>query len=750
MGIKFEKKRQIFHLFTKNFSYYIHINKLNYLVHLYHGKYLSDISKERVSERYAERYSFLENNKNRMDEDYYFSLLSSRFEVASHGKADKRNPYAIIEGEDGIDLTNFLYVSHKIVNGPIKEIELPHVKFKDADCKTLILNLKDEYRDIYLDLYYEVSEKYSCIVRFAKVQNKSSEDIKVKKLSSMELDFADSDYEILALKGAWGIDREVERIKVNHSHMKLGENHGARGFNYNPALAVCKNESTLDYGEVYGFVHIFSGDFAYEFKTDNLDQLRMTVGFNEETTQFLLKPNEELVTPQTIMVYSDEGLNKMSQLFHNLIRERIIIDNKYKNKERPIVLNSWEAMYFDFDTEKMKNFILEAKKLNIDLVCIDDGWFGHRNSDNSSLGDWFVNQDKINLKEVVDYAHSINMKIGIWIEPEMISPDSELFKAHPEYALYPRSKMTNPTLLRNQLVLDMCNDEAVDNVFNQLTAIFDNYPFDYVKWDFNRFLSEAYSETLPKERKLETHYRFILGTYKLLDRFTKRYPDILLETCSAGGGRFDLGMLYYSVQIWCSDETDIANRSLIQYATNIFYPLSTQGAHVSDRKLGTIQDKACLAFFGTYGYELDVLKLTNEEDKKKIIEFNNYYKQFHKAVTSGDYYAIYDPFKTNYISFNVVTKDKNLALVYFMLYRKEQTKARFIKLKGLDKDKYYFNSLTNDIYKGDFYMNVGLNISAILEAYASMLFVIKEVPAPIATIYRKTKQTDGGVRTKLI
>lgn len=745
MSIYFEEKRKIFHLSSGNYSYYIHINKLNYLIHLYDGEYLNDISKERVSERYMERYAYLDQQEV-CDEDYYFSMISSLMECASFGKADKRGAFAIIEGEDGIDITNFLYYSHKINNKYTYDYNLPHLRFKQNEAEELIIILKEETRNVFLELHYIISEKFNCLVRYSKIINKGNEKIIVKKISSMELDLNNDDYNIIALRGTWGNDTEVEEIPLNHSFTSISDNHGARGFYYNPSLALKAKDATYNTGNVYGFSYIYSGDFEYEFKVDEISNTRILVGFNKDFFQKCLNFNEEFLTPQTLVVYSNKGINGMSQLMHDAIRENII-PTKYVYKERPIILNSWEAYYFDFDTNKIKNFILEASKLNIELVCIDDGWFGNRNSDTSSLGDWFINENKINFKEIIDYAHSLNVKLGLWIEPEMISPSSNLFKEHPEYALFNRKY--KPTLLRHQLVLDLVNEEARNKIFSDLTKIFDNYHFDYVKWDFNRYLSESYSEILDSEHKKETHHRFILGTYDLLNRFINRYPNILLETCASGGGRFDLGMLYYSPQIWGSDETDIALRSLIQFSKNLFYPLSTIGAHISNRKLGTIQDKACLAFFGTFGYELDITKL-NEEDKNKIIEFNNLFKTWHHIISNGNYYTIFDPYKTNYVSFASVTKDKKECVLYFMNYRKETTKSRFIKIPGLDDEKYYFNSLTNDIYKGSFYRLVGLNISAPLESYTSMLFILKEVDSLKATIYRKTKQVDGGKRDKLL
>lgn len=749
MGIKYFKKRKIFHLYSKNFSYYIGINKLGYLIHLYSGNYLDDIGIERTNERYMERYGFLDSdlNKEVQDEDYYFSIIASQFECASFGKGDKRNYFARFKREDGIDITNFIFKDYKLIKGPVFPTGLPHPRFNDNEACTLIVVLKDEFSDVILELYYVISEKYEVLARFSKIYNNSKEKIVLKRLSSFELDLNNNNYDIMAMHGTWSNDRQVERIPLNHSITKISDNHGSRGFNYNPSIALLNKEANLDNGEVIGLSLMYSGDFSYEINVDEIDQTRIICGINDENFEYNLEPNESFTTPIGLMTFTNKGMNKISQIFHKLCKERII-PNYDRFKNRPILLNSWEACTFDFDTDKIINFIDEAKKLNIEMVVIDDGWFGNRNDDTSSLGDWNVNENKVNLKKIVDYCHSINMKIGLWVEPEMISPNSNLFKEHPEFSLYPKT-YKNPTLFRHQLVLDLVNKDARDYVFNELTNIFDNLNFDYVKWDFNRFLTEGYSETLNKNSKLETYHKFVLGTYDLLNRFITRYPNILLETCASGGGRFDFGMLYYSPQIWCSDETDITQRVNIQYATNLFYPLSANGAHVSNRKIGTIQDKAILAFFGTYGYELDITKL-NEDDKNKIIEFNKLYKEHHQVINDGIYYALSDPFSSNYASFMAITENKKEAILFFFNYRKETTKSRFIKLKGLDANKYYFNSLTNDIYKGSFYMNVGINLSAPLDAFTTALVVLKEVDPIKTSIYKVMVQNKPQKRTKLL
>ena len=742
--IKFDAKRKIFELSNKEYSYYFSINKLGYLIHLYSGKKLNDITLERVNERYIERYAYLENNKEVCDESYYFSEQGCLFECGSYLKSDARRPFAIIKHSNGSEITSFKYYSHQILSLKVSPKDLPHFRVSSSDAETLLVTLKDEADEIYLDLYYTIFKDLNVIVRFSKLKNLSTKEIKLKRLCSLELDSVNKDFELISVHGQRGDDRELEKIPVNHNLTVVNDNHGGRGFRQNPSILIKEKDANYDFGEVYICSLLYSGNFKFEVGLDEYDSFRLNALINDDCFEFSIKSGESFETPECVLVYSSEGINKATQTMHDLVRD-YLLPKEFAKKERPILINSWEPFLFNFDTEKIKNLILEAKTLGIKEVVLDDGRFGKRNNDQSSLGDWDVNLDKINLGEVIDFAHKNDMLFGLWVEPEMISPDSELFKTHPEYALYDRNY--KPTLLRHQLVLDLTNPEVVDYIFAKLSSIFDKYKIDYCKWDFNRYLSEISSLYLGDEKQSEIFHRFILGAYKLLNKFVERYPKILLETCASGGGRFDLGMLYFSPQIWGSDETNPFSRVMIQFATNIFYPLSTIGAHVSASNSLSMQDKIIIAAFGTFGYELDPSKLTDEE-KKTILSLNKIVKDYHHIVTLGDYYVLKSPYETNFASWMCVSKDKKEALVFNFNFKREQTKARFIRLKGLDPDKYYFNSLTNDVYKGDFYMNIGINISAPLKEGMTMLFVVKQVNSIVKTVLNSKAQKEK--REKLL
>lgn len=722
--IIYNNKLKTFNLCNDNFSYIFGINKLGYLIHLYNGPRIDDLLLERTNEIHAERYTTWENDKEICDESYYFSQTGSRFEASSFLTGNSRGAFAIIEHGDHTELTNFLYHSHKTFYGKTFPNGFPHTFFnKKEEGETLVVTLKDVKEEIYLELYYTVFRNLNVLVRWSKLINKSKKDIKVKRLSSFELNSPNNDYEIVSLHGQWAYDREIETTKVTHANLVIDDNRGGRGFKNNPSVILKEKNTNLDYGDCYGISLIYSGNFKIEARLDEFDSLELFAGINDEYFSYLVHDNEEFYTPECIFAFSNKGINGLTHTFHDLARD-YIIRKEFAHSERPLLINSWEPFLFDFDTEKIKKLIDEAKDLDIDQVVLDDGWFGERNSDRTSLGDWEVNEKKINLKEVIDYAHSKNIKFGLWIEPEMISPNSKLFKDHPDFALFDRD--VNPTLMRHQLVLDLTRDDVIDFIFEKIAKIFETYPIDYCKWDFNRWLSEIGSIALPKDRWNEINYRFTLGTYKLFNKFVEKFPKVLLESCASGGGRFDFGMLYYSPQIWCSDNTNPYDRVMIQYATNIFYPLSSQGAHVSACNALGIQEKAIISMFGTAGYELDPSKL-DENDKNLIRNMNKLIKEWHHLITDGDYYAIKNPFENNFAQWNVVSKDKKEAIIFSFNFKGEQSKARFLKVKGLDKDLNYYNSLTNDVAKGEFYMNVGINLSAPLKEGMTIAIILKAV-----------------------
>lgn len=716
--------KDAFLLSNSSFSYLIRINHAGIPTLEHFGRMINP-NEDNVSSFYFDDSTCRGREVRLGEKDDNISLFSSHNEFSTSMLGDYTYPGIELESNKG-EVFSFKFVSFRINEIPEKMNGLP--SFRGGE--ELVLVLSDDLMGVNLELHYVLFE--TTLGRYSKIINESDEPITLKRCLSYEISLENDSFYLYNIYGHWANEGNIDKTRITHNRISFGSTTGSSCDFVNPFFMVASKNANLEYGDVYGFNLVYSSSFESNIELTPYNRIKISSGIDFSSFKLNLSKDEEFISPMGVITYSSLGLNGIALNFHPFVLDHLMNENLAKTP-RPISFNNWEATTFDFDENKIISLMKKASSLGIELFVLDDGWFGKRNDDSSSLGDWKVNLEKINLKEVIDYAHSLKMKFGLWIEPEMISPNSELFKKYPSFAMFNRK--TEPTLLRHQLVLDLTNKEVIDYVFNEIASIFDNYEIDYCKWDFNRFLSEVgtYGN---KINEGEIYHRFILGTYELLNRFKNRYPEILLETCASGGGRFDFGMLYYSPQIWCSDETNPYSRATIQYATNMFYPLSSIGSHVSESEALSIQDKAIVAAFGTFGYELDILKLSDKE-KEEIKNITKLIKDWHFVVTSGDYYALSSPYESNFSSWNVVTKDKKVCLVFNFGYKRVPTKTRFLKIKGLDKNKYYFNSLTNDVYKGEFYMNVGLNLSAPLKEGMTMLFVLKEVNVIIKTIVNK-------------
>ena len=718
----------IFELSNQEISYFFYVNKLGILVNLYFGQHINSLDSrcfESINNTSADCYNYYDRQTNSEVScaHPYFSLHSSKLECPPNLTYDKRGPLIKLCNPDNSTLTDFRYQNYEIISGKSKLTDLPYIRTSNDECDTLIITLSDLKSCAKLKMFYTIFHHKNVIVRHNEIINDTPSVLKLERAFSFCLDLPSDDYFITSLHGAYGFDREVERQPVKHNLLRINDNYGGKGFYHNPMLMLNKLGSTDTSGEVFGFGLVYSSNFSFDILGDNVNQTRIQGGISDENFSWELNIGEKFVTPEATIVYSNRGSDEITNQFHNLIRENLL-RRSFANQEKPILLNSWEACYFDFNTDKIIDFIKRAKELGMDLVVLDDGWFGKRNSDDSSLGDWKVNLQKIDLAKVIDYAHHQHMKFGIWIEPEMISYDSDLYRTHPEYALCDPS--TNPTVLRHQFVIDMTNPEVVENIFGQISALFDHYPIDYCKWDFNRFITEAISPTLSSHHQKEVYHRFMLGSYRLLKMFVDKYPEVLLETCAGGGGRFDMGMLFYSPQIWCSDETDATSRVLLQYATNMFYPLSTIGSHVSSRKYLSVKEKACVALWGTFGYELNPQQLT-DLDKSEILTANHWFHQYKKLIDEGDYFSLINPNKGNFAAWEVISKDRSELLVFIFNFRRVNNNSRFLKLKNLSPDIVYSNTLDHIEQFGDYYMNIGLNICEARESYTPQLIHLAKI-----------------------
>jgi len=727
MLISFNKEKKTFILKNNRISYIFYINKLGVLIKLYSGKLLNDLSSyeyKYITDVGFDTYFYYSRSENKEKSiDDYFSGYGSMLETPSYLSYDKRGALAIFTNEENSSLTDFRYVKHKIIKGKNNLENMPYFKIDNKEGETLIVTLKDIRDEVYLECSYTILKDLDVIIRKNRIINKSKNKIKINRLMCACLDLPSNDYSIISVHGIYANDRILESQDIKHNIVKISENSGAKGFYHNPVCMLKNKSANENSGETIGFGLVYSGNFSFEFIGTNLNATRCLLGINDENFEYVLNKNEDFVTPELAMIFSYSGTDYVTNTFHDLIRNHLL--RKNEDNKKTILLNSWEGFGMHFSTDKIITLIKKSNDLGINLFVLDDGWFGKRNDDTSSLGDWYINKEKIDLKKCVEYAHSLKMKFGLWIEPEMISYNSDLYKNHPEYALY--QKNVDPTLLRHQFVLDILNEKARNEVLDNIISIFKELKIDYCKWDFNRLLTESYSYSIKKENNKAIFHLFTLATYSMLDRFNKELPFVLLETCAGGGGRFDLGMLFYSSQIWASDETDAIMRSKIQYTTNMFYPLSTIGAHISSRKYLSIKEKGALAMFGTFGYELDITKL-DENDLKEVEITNKRFLENKDLIDDGDYYSLINPFKnSNFVSFSVVSKNKDECIVFYMNYLQFNWGSNYLKLKGLDKNKLYKNDLNNQIYYGDFYMNIGLNLSIGMLSFTPLLIKLHEI-----------------------
>lgn len=711
MPVIFNDKTKEFHLYNNNVSYIFNILKNNHIGHLYYGK--------KINHRNSFEH-LLQLRKSPLaacvyEGDLSFSLDLIKQEYPGYGTGDFRDPAYQLELENGSRITNFEYINHKIFKGKNKLQGLPATYVEnDSEATSLEIVLHDKLINVDMVLQYTIFEDYDAISRSVKFINHSNQSIKLNRALSMCVDMYDSEYEMVQLDGAWSRERHINCRKLVKGVQSISSARGASSAQHNPFIAIKRPDTTESYGEVFGFNFVYSGNFLAQVEVDHYDIARVMLGINPFEFKWILEEGESFQTPEVIMVYSDQGLNGMSHIFHDLYRNRLT-RGIYRNQSRPILINNWEATYTDFNEDKILKLVRSAKNLGIELFVLDDGWFGKRDDDTTSLGDWFADERKLpnGIEGLANKVVEVGMKFGLWFEPEMVSKVSELYKKHPDWIIHTPKR--NQTHARNQYVLDFSRKEVVDYIYSLMEEILSKSPISYIKWDMNRNITEAYSISLNSYRQGELFHRYILGVYSLYERLIEKFPHILFESCSSGGGRFDPGMLYYAPQTWTSDNTDAIERLKIQYGTSLVYPLSSMGSHVSaspnhqlyrDVSLDT---RANVAYFGTFGYELDLNKLsTREEDIiKKQIKF---FKEYRDIIQFGDFYRIMSPFeKVGNTAWIVVSKDKKKAVVgYYKVLATPNPSLKKLKLKGLNPKFKYECSNREEHYYGDELMNFGL------------------------------------------
>jgi alpha-galactosidase len=729
MAILYNPQENIFHLQTDTASYIIRVLKSGHLAHLYWGKGIRNSNFENLL-KMQERASF---SPNVSGSDKALSLDTLPQEYPAYGNGDFRTPAFQLQLENGSTITDLRYQNHRIYSGKPKLEGLPATYAEQEDeAETLEIDLFDSLISLRVILSYTVFKNHNVVARSARLVNEGPQQFKLLRALSMSVDLPRCDYDLLQLQGAWARERYMERRPLAHGNQSIESRRGASGHQLNPFMALLSKNAGENYGEVYGFSLVYSGSFIAQVEVDQFDTARVSMGINPFDFTWKLEPGSSFQTPEAVMVYSDRGLGHMSREYHRLYRSRLC-RGKHRDSSRPVLINNWEATYFDFNAEKILDIAREGANLGMELFVLDDGWFGKRDSDNCSLGDWFVDKRKLpdGLKDLASKVNQLGLKFGLWFEPEMISPDSDLYRAHPDWCLHvPGRKRTEA---RNQLVLDYSRKDVCDAIIKMVSDILSTAPVAYVKWDMNRNMTEIGSAVLPADRQRETAHRYILGLYRVMEEITSRFPDILFESCSGGGGRFDPGILYYMPQTWTSDDTDAVERLKIQHGTSIVYPAGTMGAHVSavpNHQVGRstpIETRGNAAMCGNFGYELDLTKLS-EADKAAVREQVRTYKEIRHIIQFGDMYRLLSPFEGNETAWIFVTEDKSEAfLTFFRVLAQPHAPLSRIRLEGLDEARNYKLEGMDLIMGGDILMNFGLNVPELQGDYASFSLGLKAI-----------------------
>ena len=710
MGIIYCEKDRTFTLQTKNTTYQMQVDRYGFLLHLYYGK-KTDGCMDYLLTYYDRGFS---GNPYDVGEDRTYSMDTLPQEFPCYGNGDFRSTAFAVENADGSMSCDLRYKSHKIFDGKYNLEGLPAVYASEEEAQTLEILMEDPVTGVKVVLLYGVLPAQDIITRSVSVKNESSGKIYLNKIESASLDFLYGDYELLTFYGRHAMERNVQRVPVVHGTQKIGSVRGTSSHQYNPMMILAEKETTEDKGNCYAMSFVYSGCFQGEVLKDQLNQTRMMLGLQEEAFRYPLETGEMFQAPEVILSYSSEGMNRLSQNLHHCIRQHIC-RGKYKEEIRPILINSWEAAYFDFTGDTIYELAKAAKEVNIDMLVMDDGWFGKRDDDNSGLGDWFVNEKKLGgtLGNLIKRINDLGVKFGIWIEPEMVSEDSDLYRKHPDWALTVPGR--NPVRSRNQLVLDFSRKEVVDEIYDQICKVLDQGNIEYVKWDMNRSLMDVYSSVTRDQGRVL--YDYVLGLYDFLERLVQRYPNLLIEGCSGGGGRFDAGMMYYTPQIWCSDNTDAIDRLRIQYGTSFGYPVSVVGSHVSavpNHQTGRktpLHTRGVVAMSGTFGYELNLMKLS-EEEKQEIREQIAEYKSYAPIIQNGLYYRLSDPTTEEICAWEFVHTDekeqsKVLLNIVMQVIHGNMT-VNYVKLQGLEETAVYREEKSGKRYTGAALMYGGM------------------------------------------
>ncbi len=701
MSIFFDEKQKSFYLGVGKASYVLHVDEAGRLLNLHWGARVPDGAIQPALSHYPTLASF----------DPRTNALP--WELPTRGSGWYGEPAVAATNAKGDDMVQLTYVSHAIYMGKNRLPGLPATfARKEGDAETLEIEMKDKLTGLRVTAVYGVFEETGAITRSLRLKNESGEDMQINGVLAASAPVHGSGYDVIHLKGAWARERHVMRQPQGEGEYRIFSQRGASGHESNPFLALCEKSATERSGEVWAVSLVYSGSFEALSYVNNTENSRLSIGMNPDVFTWKLEPGETFVSPEAAMVYSPDGLNGMSHAFHRLYSENLM-RSKWFERDRPILINNWEATYFNFDEEKILQIARRAKELGVEMLVLDDGWFGKRNTDNCSLGDWVVNPEKLpgGLNGLSDRLHDLGLKFGLWFEPEMISPDSDLYRAHPDWCLHVDGRAR--VEMRNQLILDLSRREVQDYIIQSVSAVLESARIEYVKWDMNRNMTEPFSGAQTPARQKETQHRYMLGLYRVLEEITARFPEILFESCSGGGGRFDPGMLYYMPQTWTSDDSDAAERMFIQYGTSFVYPPCAMGAHVSavpNHQTGrttAMQTRGDVALGGNFGFELDLSQLS-DADAETVRQLIEREKQVRTLVRTGEFTRLLSPFEHPYAAWQFRAGDNSEALICaYRLMTKPATPHLLLKAYGLDESAAYMDDDGNT-YSGAALTRCGL------------------------------------------
>lgn len=729
MAVHIQEDKKLFTLHTDHTTYQMKVDGYGFLLHLYYGSRVTG-SMEYLITCYDRGFS---GNPYEAGEIRNYSMDALPQEYPCQGNGDFRSPCLAVKQTDGTMSCDLRYQGYSVKKGKYGLPGMPALYEEDETrAETLEIYMEDRAGSLSVTLLYGVMPHCDVITRAVRVHNGGGDTVRLEKVQTACLDFLTGDHDLITFYGRHAMERNMQRVLVSHGSQVIGSRRGTSSHQYNPFMILAESEAGEDSGGCYGLSFVYSGGFKGEVEKDQYNQTRISLGLQDELFSWPLAAGEEFFGPEVVLSYSPKGLAALSHNYHRAFRHNLC-RGKYKLLPRPVLLNNWEATYFDFTGDRIYEIAKQASVLGVEMLVLDDGWFGQRDSDHSGLGDWYVNEEKLGgtLNGLVKNVNGLGMKFGIWVEPEMVSEDSDLYRAHPDWAFTVPGR--KPVRSRSQLVLDFSRKEVVDAVFDQIAGVLDSANIEYLKWDMNRSITDVYSASLPSRDQGTVLHRYVLGLYDILERIHKRYPDLLLEGCSGGGGRFDAGMLYYSPQIWCSDNTDAIDRIEIQYGTSFGYPISAVGSHVSavpnhqTGRITSMKTRGIVAMAGSFGYELDLSNLTMEEKqcvKRQIEDYHQYWDLIH----NGDYYRLTSPLSQEAAAWEFVSGDGAEALLQVVMLKIHgNPTVSYVRLKGLAPESVYRDEESGDRYSGSALMSAGIPVPCLSGEYRAWQVHLKKL-----------------------